>query len=823
MKGSIAFFLFTTLFFLLSIQAYASHNRAGEITYEWVSGSTYKLTVTTYTKDDSPADRCDLEVNWGDGKIDTLYRANGVTGNACGPNVGDGEIVGTNIRKNIYIGYHTYPGPGIYTITMLDPNRNDGIVNMLDSFNTPFFIETVLLIGDPSTGLDTNSSPVLLIPPIDNACTGKMFIHNAGAYDPNGDSLSYALTNCLEMYNQVIPGFFIPADITINPITGDLIWDTPPPVINTLKGYDEYNVCFEIIEWRNGVIIGKVLRDMQITVVECTNNPPEILGADTCVLAMSTIVDTITATDPDGDNITLTASGGPLILPNDPASFTVLNSGSNVQGEFIWETNCSHVRTQPYSVTFKAEDNNPEVSLVDMQTVQITVVGPPPQNLAATAFGNQIQLTWDPSICQEVTGYNIYRRNGSYTGVINCPCETGIPNSSGYSLIETVNGLNNTTYLDNDEGAGLVHGIDYCYRIVALFPDGAESCASAEVCQQLNKDVPIITHVSVRNTDINNGRDSIIWSKPTEIDTISIYTGPYHYNIYRSSGFTSATTYVGSTPSNTFLGHTDTLFVDVGINTQDQPYSYLIELVSGNDTVGETHVASSVFLSSAPSDNILTLTWQENVPWVNYEYIVYKFDDLASAFAILDTVSTASYADTGLINGKEYCYLIRSIGAYTTSGIIDPIFNYSQIHCDSPVDLTPPCAPTISAFGDCENFHVTLYWNNPNNSCADDVAQYNLYFTSVLGGDMELLQSFNFASDTSFTFTNSNSIAGCYAVTALDSNLNESTLSDSICIDNCPIYELPNVFSPDNNLINDLLIPFPYRYVEKIQIKIFDR
>ena len=823
MKGFVAFFLFSTLFLSPFIQVNASHNRAGEITYEWVAGSTYKLTVTTYTKDESPADRCELEVNWGDGNLDTLYRVNGILGNECPTNVGDGELVATNIRKNIYIGYHTYPGPGIYTITMLDPNRNEGIVNMLDSFNTPFFLETILLIGDASTGLDTNSSPTLLIPPIDNACSGKLFIHNAGAYDPNGDSLSYALTNCLEMYNQVIPGFYIPSDITINPISGDLVWDTPPSVINTNKGFDEYNVCFEIIEWRNGVIIGKVLRDMQITVVECTNNPPEILGSDTCVLAMSTITDTITATDPDGDNITLTASGGPLIISNTPASFIVLSSGSNASGEFKWETNCSHVRAQPYSVTFKAEDNNPEVSLVDMQTVQITVVGPAPENVIPSAFGNQIQISWDPSVCQEVIGYNIYRRNGPYPGVINCPCETGIPSASGYALIETVSGINTTTYIDNDDGAGLVHGIDYCYRIVALFPDGAESCASEEVCQQLKKDVPIITHVSVGNTDINNGRDTIIWSKPTEIDTLSIYTGPYHYNIYRSPGFTSASTYIGATTPATLLANADTLFIDTGINTQDQPYSYRIELVSGTDTVGRTHIASSVFLSTAPSDNQLLLTWQENIPWINDEYIVYKFDDALSAFTVLDTVSTPHYADTGLKNGKEYCYYIKSMGGYSTSGIVDPIINYSQIRCDAPIDLTPPCAPTISAFGDCENFHVTLYWNNPNNSCADDVAQYNLYYTPVLGNDMNLLQSFSFASDTSFTFTNSNSIAGCYAITALDSNLNESTLSDSICIDNCPIYELPNVFSPDNNLINDLLIPFPYRYVKKINLKIFDR
>ena len=75
------------------------------------------------------------------------------------------------------------------------------------------------------------------------------------------------------------------------------------------------------------------------------------------------------------------------------------------------------------------------------------------------------------------------------------------------------------------------------------------------------------------------------------------------------------------------------------------------------------------------------------------------------------------------------------------------------------------------------------------------------------------------------------SIAGCFAVTALDSsiiyssgqNQNESILSDSVCVDNCPVYEIPNVFSPDGSGENDKLIPFPYKFIESIDLKIYNR
>jgi len=829
--------LLAVALFFVCYEVQASHNRAGEITFEWVVGHTYKFTVVTYTKKSSDADRCELEVDWGEASdnsdVDTLFRVNGDSGTICPSNVGAGEDIGNDIQLNIYIGYHTFPGPGIYTITMQDPNRNAGVVNMSDSFNTPFFLRTMLRIGSSVDGLDSNSSPSLLYPPIDDACAGKLFVHNASAFDPNGDSLSYVLVNCMDGETQpdlVIPGYYIPNspavnNVTIDPITGDLVWNLPPTVSGTTEhpNFDEYNICFEITEWRNGIPIGRVLRDMQVTVYSCQNNPPVIAQfEDTCVLAGSLFTETVTATDPDAlDLITLTATGGPLVLTSNPATFTQDSIGNPTSGLFSWQTACSHVRNQPYFVTFKAEDNSSEVVLVDMKTVQITVISPAPLNPSATAVGNNINLTWDPSICSQATSYKIYRRFGQYPGTIDCPCETGVPASAGYTLIATIQGISNTSYTDNGGGMGLIHGNDYCYRITACFPDGAESCASVEVCDQLNRDVPIITHVSVGTTSNSAGVDTVRWSMPTELDTLSQWPWPYHYKIYRSPDYTTAATLISSTTVSNSLKLTDTTFIDVGLNTSGNPYSYKIELYSDTNLVGFTHTASSVFLSLASSDNQLTLSWQEDVPWNNTEYEIYKYN--ADSAWYLATTNSPSYADTGLINGKKYCYYIKSIGSYSISGIVNPIINFSQEECSTPVDLTPPCAPTLSITPDCETFKNTLLWNNPNNSCADDVVQYNIYYTSTLGEPLELLQIITAATDTVITYYDLVSIAGCYAITAIDSFQNESVLSDSVCVDNCPIYELPNVFSPDGNNVNDRFIPFPYKFIDKVDMKIFDR
>jgi gliding motility-associated-like protein len=67
-----------------------------------------------------------------------------------------------------------------------------------------------------------------------------------------------------------------------------------------------------------------------------------------------------------------------------------------------------------------------------------------------------------------------------------------------------------------------------------------------------------------------------------------------------------------------------------------------------------------------------------------------------------------------------------------------------------------------------------------------------------------------------------NSIAGCYAVAAVDSFMNESELI-RVCVDNCPKYELPNTFSPNADGINDLFHPYPFAFIASVDIHIFNR
>ncbi len=797
--------LYITLFFLLVVvaqSAYATHNRAGEVTYRQIGSFTYEVTIVTYTKISSPADRPRLLLHWGDNSADSLDRVSETP-------------VGNDTKVNKYVGTHTYPGADTYIMYFEDPNRNGGVINIPNSINVAFYVQTTLVIN-PFTGF--NSSPILLNPPIDDACVNKKFIHNPAAFDLDGDSLAYKLVECRGEDGLFIPGFTFPAanvSFTIDAFTGDLVWDSP-------QSLGEFNVAILIEEWRDGILVGSLVRDMQIRVLDCDNNPPVITTqTQLCVEAGTLLSLPFLVTDPDGDVITLSAAGGPFLLNPAPQILAPVTVATPYEDTLTWQTACSHVRKQPYQISLKAQDDGMPIKLVDIKTVQITVVGPAPQNVAVNPVGNTMVVSWAEHTCDNVVGYKIYRREGFF-GYVHGPCETGVPAYTGYTLIATTDSIIDTLIVDNNNGAGLNHGTDYCYMIVAVFPDGAESYASAEVCSELVKDIPVITNASITATDGSNGTMYVAWSKPIQINAITA-PGPYIYHIYRGTGLN----FTNPVLIDSLFSLNDTTYNDVGLNTVNNPYTYHIDLINntpGNRfKMGASTVASSVFLSVVPADNECQLSWNLDVPWNNTFYEVYRKAPGQPTFTFLDTTSTQTYSDNGLANGSQYCYYIKSIGGYSASGFVNPIENLSQEVCGTPLDTIPPCPPLISVESSCDDDQNIVSWHPQALPCADEVVQYTLYYKGRFDLPYEVIGTFA-PNDTSFIHANlTASVAACYYVTATDSAGNESSPSIEWCVDNCPSYTLPNVFTPDNNGINDVFRPFPYKYVQSVDMTIYSR
>jgi gliding motility-associated-like protein len=172
----------------------------------------------------------------------------------------------------------------------------------------------------------------------------------------------------------------------------------------------------------------------------------------------------------------------------------------------------------------------------------------------------------------------------------------------------------------------------------------------------------------------------------------------------------------------------------------------------------------------------------------------------------------------------SYCYYVKSNGSYPGPGFVNPILNNSQEVCETPYDNVPPCAiATDTVSFDCAKPEIVLTWEIPVDSCGDDVNLYNIYYSPNEQGPFTILATITDGSINSYVYTNEISIAGCYYVTAVDTNGNESSPGQIICVDNCPYYELPNVFTPDGNNFNDEFVPFPYRFIRDIDLNIYSR
>ncbi len=835
------------LFLFLGTFLKATHNRAGEITYKWLGGYTYSITLITYTDDGSSiADRCKLTIHFGDGDSCQAIRENGVLdiSSAECPTSFKGVLIKTspiNVKKNVYSCVHTYDGPGLYKIYMFDRNRNSGVINVPNSVNQPFYLETLLSIN---AFLGPNNSPVLTRDPIDEGCVGTCFLHNPGAVDIDGDSLSYELVMCkgengLGQIGVTIPGYNYPSTGVGGSFYidagGTLTWCDPQ-----VPG--EYNVAFYIREWRKDVdgvwqSVGFVMRDMQIIISTCPNEPPVIVQMqDTCVVAGTLITKTFKATDPNSTQlITLTATGGPFIATPPVATFGTVQATGTVSGTFNWQTACAHVRTSPYQVTIKAEDNGFPVKLVDFKTYRITVVGPPPLNLTATPLGTSVKLLWHKSACNnvglgnKVTHYKVYRKADCVPWV-HSPCETGVPPSSGFSYIGQTTSINDTTFTDTNGGIGLAHGVNYSYVVVAVYADGSLSYASNQVCVQLKRDVPIMINVDVVTTNTSTGQVFVRWVKPvvsaSNLDT-TILTGPYEFRLSAKQGLNGTFTQVYSVPKTYFAGFnqlTDTTFTHSNINTTNNLWIYKLDFYSNNTFVGSAQTASSPYLTVVPSDRKMNLSWVHYVPWSNYKYFIYRKDPSQTVFNLHDSTTTLNYVDSvNVVNRFTYCYKVLTKGQYSDPAILKPLLNNSQEVCATAVDLTPPCSPTLSIASNCNTGFVELKWNNPNHTCSDDVIKYLIYFKPTEDEPLTVIDSVTVLSDTTYVLDGLSSIAGCYVVTAVDSSFNQSTIGEANCVDNCPEFELPNVVTINGDGVNDFFKAIKVKQIKDIDLNIFNR
>ncbi|MEM7036744.1 MAG: PKD domain-containing protein, partial [Bacteroidota bacterium] len=147
-------------------------------------------------------------------------------------------------------------------------------------------------MGISATTINTNitpcnSSPQFTNPPVPYICAGQPYVFNQGAVDPEGDQLVYSLGPCYTNNGGQVtyaPGFSPTQplgaswNVSINSQTGDITVIPQPGLIEIAV------LCVYVEEWRNGVLINTIVRDVQINVISCPNNTlPNATGVQNVV------------------------------------------------------------------------------------------------------------------------------------------------------------------------------------------------------------------------------------------------------------------------------------------------------------------------------------------------------------------------------------------------------------------------------------------------------------------------------------------------------------------------------------------------------------
>ena len=366
------------LAFVFCFQLKAEHITGGDFTIQHVSGNTFQAILTLYRDCNSAGSDFDpgVELTVRDllthEVIDTLI--------ITGFDVYQAELGNSCFVPDVCLEVGTYSAsftlddnPNGYYLSKERCCRNNSSVN-LAGIELGFVF--TLDIPDPALG---NSSPLFNPYPADAffCVNGPNFI-DFGATDVDGDSLVYSLTDPLKGASD---GFANtnPVQASAKPYTlvpwaagfsaANQVGGATPMTIDSETGLVTANptqigiftVAVKVEEFRNGVKIGEIRRELQLASTVCAIDlPSEIFTPDNDtvfdVFANTTLCLEITATDPNlGDTLFMEASGelfDGTILPQ--AFFPPVDSFSTVTGEFCWSPICSNVQDEPYKVTFTA-------------------------------------------------------------------------------------------------------------------------------------------------------------------------------------------------------------------------------------------------------------------------------------------------------------------------------------------------------------------------------------------------------------------------------------------------------------------------------------
>lgn len=361
----------------------ASHAQGADISYQCLGGNTYQITVSFYRDCAGVGAPGSVTVDINSASCGENFSATLI------PVAGTGqEVTSICASMNTTCSGGTYPGVQEYQYTgtvTLPAACSDWVFSFslccrnaaISTITTPGSEDIYVEAHLDNLNYPCNNSPVFSNPPVPFICVGQTYCFNHGATDADGDSLVYNLIDPMTSASTTVsylPGYTsgqplnsLPA-VTIDPLTGDICM-TPQMLEVTV-------MAVLVEEYRDGVLIGSVVRDIQVRVIACSNTLPALSGINgtslyqTSVCVGNTLTFTILSADEDpGQIISINWNGG---IP--AGTFTSAGSPYPV-GTFTWTPTAADISTVPYCFTVTVTDDACPFNGTQTFSYCITVTG----------------------------------------------------------------------------------------------------------------------------------------------------------------------------------------------------------------------------------------------------------------------------------------------------------------------------------------------------------------------------------------------------------------------------------------------------------------
>ena len=252
--------------------------------------------------------------------------------------------------------------PGDYTVTWNNCCRNPSIANLINPGSLSMFLDCSFNV-DLTT---TNSSPYFLSPPIVCVPVNTPWQYNPLPFDDEGDSLSWSLDVPYDYISGAFPngypivGYSLPpslvgGSLTINPYTGQLSWTA------SVTGNYVYTVICK--EYRNGLKLGEIRRDMQFIVLP-NGNLPSLSNLNNFTtdsngipfvecMANNPVNLDLTVLDSSSFFIAFDGIGEVFEDSLNPMTYSIISMNNPYEKQFnlSWTPNNSAIREEPYIIT----------------------------------------------------------------------------------------------------------------------------------------------------------------------------------------------------------------------------------------------------------------------------------------------------------------------------------------------------------------------------------------------------------------------------------------------------------------------------------------